>query len=202
MGDILTSIADFGALSDFLDNSGSQLSTFFSAVEEEKFSFSGASLCGTEGACEGNLRCTEVLEGVTITCVSTCKLGYCVNNGTCEQSDPNVTPICTCPSASSSWYLGARCETFVALWMIITGAVCCLIIIISAIIISCWIYNMKRSKKEKLALAEYPNGVSNNAFVGDDNVTILPVAMVSKQSVTNEKELKPVITVGDKLSTM
>jgi len=169
--DVIDTIGNFETLRNFLINSGSTLNDFFTISSPDAFSFTGDPLCNTnleEGSvCSGNLVCTEILDGVNITCQSECKLDFCLNNGTCEQTDINIDPVCTCPSTSNSWYLGARCEFFIALWMIVVGIVCCVIVIAVVIVVSCWLYHMKKRKKEKEALAEL-NGETNNAYVDDD----------------------------------
>lgn len=170
--EIMTKIGTFQSVYTYLQNSDTDLNSLFSLVDESSFSFKGESLCGVKDVCPGNSVCTEVLTGVTITCTSQCKLDYCINNGTCEQSDFNQLPLCTCPSTSNLWYLGARCETFIALWMLIVAIVSCFVIIIITLVFCCWVYQIKRRKKEKLAMSEYPNGVTNSGFIQNEDVNI------------------------------
>jgi len=193
--DVIDTIGNYATLRNFLINSGSTLNDFFTISNEDSFSFRGDPLCNTnleEGSvCSGNLICTEVLEGVNITCQSECKLGFCLNNGTCEQSDVNTAPVCTCPSTSNSWYLGARCEFFIALWMIVVGIVCCVILIAVVLIVSCWLYRMKKRRKEKEALAEI-SGETNNAFVNDED----KISIIKKPEPRKENDTL-VYTVND-----
>jgi len=182
---IESEIGNFDVFSEFLSTT-SDLSLIFSAEDPDSFKFQGASLCGVSGVCDGNLVCTEVLNGVTITCISQCKLDYCKNNGTCEQTDPNQQPICTCMSSSNLWYIGERCQIVLALWVLVTVLICAYLVLQAAVVISCWIYRKKKRERKAKALNQFQTGVDNEGFYKNEN-NISPVSR-TKTSSPNQTE--------------
>nr|CAB3262735.1 uncharacterized protein LOC100182499 [Phallusia mammillata] len=151
-------------------------SSFFAVLstDESAFQFTGRGLCDTPGTvtCPANTACNEAPAGVQVNCVSPCLKDFCKNNGTCAQASITEAPTCTCISQSDVWFLGAQCETVVALWMIILAAVGAFLLLVGAIIIACCCYSAKRRKKEKEALFTHdPKDLAsfnNKAYVHDE----------------------------------
>ena len=137
-----------GFLRDNSRNSGVDIYTFFTVSEDAaSFSYSGSSMCEVAFPCERFTVCSETQNGVTAECVSQCKLGYCMNGGTCIQLTNDVPPSCTCPSVRDLWLVGDRCEVMIALWMVIIIAIGCFIIIVIAIVVACCCYSSVRRRK-------------------------------------------------------
>nr|XP_026694870.1 uncharacterized protein LOC100182499 [Ciona intestinalis] len=175
--DVTTEIGTYQAVINGITNvPGSSLNNFYVFdINPSVFTFTGSSICNAAGTnCTANTVCNETLAGVTVICVSGCKMGYCQNNGTCEQASVSVAPTCTCLSKADVWFLGSTCQTRVELWMVIVAAVLAFLLIIAAILLACCCYATKRRKKEKEADTFLVNGkdqfYTNKAYLNNEAV--------------------------------
>lgn len=57
-----------------------------------------------EAGCNGTfVTCVETTAGVTATCVSQCKNGYCYNDGLCFHDNPDLAPQCRLEIKNICW---------------------------------------------------------------------------------------------------
>ncbi|XP_078485031.1 uncharacterized protein LOC144744365 [Ciona intestinalis] len=114
----------------------------------QSFRFSGESLCDKVGCPQGNhMFCNEARQGASGDCRSPCKVGYCVNAGWCIQYHGNTLPICSCPSDTSTWYVGQHCQVYVHLWMPILFFVVVFLILVIIVLAFCFFYHNKPPEK-------------------------------------------------------
>ncbi|CAK8690910.1 unnamed protein product [Clavelina lepadiformis] len=170
---IASTIGNYDAIRTSVNSGSTDLLSFYRFPENNAgFSFSGDSLCDqASNSCPANTQCTETLGGIAVECKSPCKAEYCQNNGTCAQANTDVTPTCTCLSKADLWFLGAQCQTMVALWMVIVGVIGCFLVILAAIILACCCYAARRRRKEKesqLFGISDVNAYTNKGYVANE----------------------------------
>lgn len=196
---IVSTIGTFAAVRNGL-NAQSDIFGFFPVTSDSSsFSFGGSQMCPQAG-CNGTyVSCVETTAGVTATCVSQCKDGYCYNGGLCLHENRNVVPQCRCPTYPDLWVLGSRCETKFALWLAVLLAVIGFLIlaVIIFIIIVCVRRKRRKLKKKEELLNSVPKSHINPGFQGDTGGTRLSgTSYQGNNAVAREDSFETVTSSG------
>lgn len=168
--EIQSKIGNFIPVRDGLNSQADILSLYPIVNDASFFSFTGTSICSV-AQCNGTyVTCTDVTNGITATCISNCKNGHCYNNGLCFHTDRNVAPTCRCPSFPDLWILGQRCETKIALWLVVLLSVIgfLILLIVLIVVILCVLKRRRKLARKRELLNSAPRSHVNTAFHNDE----------------------------------
>jgi len=113
------------------------------------FTFEGDSLCEKIGCQKGEyVICSEIKQGVITSCTSICKRNFCLNNAWCHHYSEEKQAYCSCPSTSTDWYVGRRCELHIQIWMFIIALVIFCILFIIIIVTKCYFNDKLKNSKD------------------------------------------------------
>jgi len=117
--------------------------------EDGNFVFQENTLCA-EVTCFGDaeyMECDE--DGLDIACQSVCcRRVYCQHEGYCFHDDPASAATCSCVVGADHWYVGANCELYLHVWMLVLSGVALVLALV--FIVGFFVYKILKLKKKTL----------------------------------------------------